>query len=37
VSHIQVRFASRSAGELCEQVTQFGAEIGPHLRRVALT
>ena len=29
--------ATRSADELCEQVTRFGAEIGPHLRRVALT
>jgi len=37
VSHIQVRFASRSADELCEQVTRFGAEIGPHLTRIALS
>jgi probable F420-dependent oxidoreductase len=37
VSHVQVRFAARSASELCEQVTRFGAEIGPHLTRVALS
>jgi probable F420-dependent oxidoreductase len=37
VSHVQVRFAARSADELCEQVTRFGAEIGPHLTRVALS
>ena len=37
VSHVQVRFAARSAGELCEQVTRFGAEIGPHLTRIALS
>jgi probable F420-dependent oxidoreductase len=36
VSHVQVRFAARSADELCEQVTRFGDEIGPHLTRVAL-
>ena len=36
VSHVQVRFAARSAAELCEQVTRFGAEIGPHLTRVPL-
>ena len=36
ISHVQVRFASRSADELCDQVTQFGEEIGPHLTRVAL-
>ena len=37
VSHVQVRFAARSADELCEQVTRFGDEIGPHLTRVALS
>ncbi len=37
VSHVQVRFAARSASELCDQVRAFGAEIGPHLTRVALT
>lgn len=37
VSHVQVRFAARSADELCEQVTRFGEEIGPHLTRVALS
>ena len=31
VSHVQVRFAARSADELCDQVRAFGAEIGPHL------
>jgi len=36
VSHVQVRFAARSADELCDQVTRFGAEIGPHLTRVPL-
>ena len=30
---MQVRFASRSADELCDQVTRFGDEIGPHLTR----
>ena len=37
ISHVQVRFASRSADELCDQVTQFGEEIGPHLTRIALS
>ena len=37
VSHVQVRFAARSADELCDQVTRFGEEIGPHLTRVALS
>ncbi|GIU88181.1 MAG: hypothetical protein KatS3mg009_2696 [Acidimicrobiia bacterium] len=37
VSHLQVRFASRSASELCDQIAAFGAEVGPHLRRVPLT
>ena len=37
VSHLQLRFASRSASELCDQVAAFGAEVGPHLtRRLAL-
>jgi probable F420-dependent oxidoreductase len=35
VSHLQLRFASRSASELCDQVAAFGAEVGPHLTRVA--
>jgi probable F420-dependent oxidoreductase len=33
VSHLQLRFASRSASELCDQVAAFGAEVGPHLTR----
>jgi hypothetical protein len=37
VSHVQVRFAARSANELCDQVTAFGEQIGPHLTRVALS
>ena len=37
VSHVQVRFAARSADELCDQVTAFGEQIGPHLTRVALS
>jgi probable F420-dependent oxidoreductase len=37
VSHLQLRFASRSASELCDQVAAFGAEVGPHLTRRALT
>jgi len=37
VSHVQVRFAARSASELCDQARAFGAEIGPHLTRIALS
>jgi len=37
VSHVQVRFAARSRDELCDQARAFGAEIGPHLTRVALS
>jgi probable F420-dependent oxidoreductase len=33
VSHLQLRFASRSADELCDQISAFGAEVGPHLER----
>jgi probable F420-dependent oxidoreductase len=33
VSHLQLRFASRSASELCDQIAAFGAEVGPHLTR----
>jgi len=33
VSHLQLRFASRSADELCEQIARFGAEVGPVLTR----
>lgn len=31
VNHLQVRFASRSAGELIGQITAFGATVGPLL------
>jgi probable F420-dependent oxidoreductase len=33
VSHLQLRFAVRSADELCDQLAAFGAEVGPHLTR----
>ncbi len=33
VSHLQVRFQSRSIDELCDQIERFGAEVGP-LQRV---
>jgi probable F420-dependent oxidoreductase len=33
VSHLQVRFQSRSITELCDQIERFGAEVGPHLTR----
>ena len=33
VSHLQVRFASRSRAEQCDQIESFGAEVGPRLRR----
>jgi probable F420-dependent oxidoreductase len=33
VSHLQLRFASRSASELSDQIAAFGAEVGPHLTR----
>jgi hypothetical protein len=31
VNHLQVRFRSRSAAELVDQVHAFGAEVGPLL------
>lgn len=31
VSHVQVRFAARSADEMVDQITAFGAEVGPLL------
>jgi probable F420-dependent oxidoreductase len=31
VSHVGVRFRTRSAGELVEQIAAFGAEVAPHL------
>ena len=33
ISHLQLRFASRSIAELCEQMGRFGDEVGPHLTR----
>jgi probable F420-dependent oxidoreductase len=33
VSHLQLRFAARSAGELCDQIARFGDDVGPHLTR----
>jgi probable F420-dependent oxidoreductase len=33
VSHLQLRFASRSADELCDQIGRFGTEVGPLLTR----
>ena len=33
VSHLQLRFASRSIEELCDQIARFGEEVGPHLTR----
>ena len=33
VSHVQIRFSSRSAIELCEQIEEFGSEVGPLLQR----
>jgi alkanesulfonate monooxygenase SsuD/methylene tetrahydromethanopterin reductase-like flavin-dependent oxidoreductase (luciferase family) len=33
VSHLQVRFPSRSADELVDQVRAFGTEVGPLLTR----
>jgi len=33
VSHLQLRFAARSADELCDQIARFGADVGPHLSR----
>jgi probable F420-dependent oxidoreductase len=31
VNHLQVRFRSRDADEACDQITRFGAEVGPLL------
>lgn len=33
ISHLQLRFASRSIDELCDQMARFGDEVGPHLTR----
>lgn len=32
-SHVQIRFVSRSANELCDQIEEFGSEVAPLLRR----
>lgn len=32
VGQVQVRFPARSATELCDQITAFGAEVAPHVR-----
>jgi hypothetical protein len=36
VSHLQLRFATRSASELCDQIAAFGEQVAPHLVRRAL-
>ena len=33
ISHLQLRFASRSIDELCDQIARFGDEVGPALTR----
>ncbi len=33
ISHLQLRFASRSIDELCDQMARFGDDVGPHLTR----
>jgi hypothetical protein len=33
VSHLQLRFASRSIDELCDQMARFGDEVAPQLTR----
>jgi probable F420-dependent oxidoreductase len=33
ISHLQLRFASRSIDELCDQMARFGDEVGPSLTR----
>jgi len=33
ISHLQLRFASRSIDELCDQMARFGDEVGPQLTR----
>jgi hypothetical protein len=32
VSHVQMRFCSRSVGELCDQLAAFSGEVAPLLR-----
>jgi probable F420-dependent oxidoreductase len=36
VAHLQLRFATRSAGEQCDQIAAFGADVAPHLTRKEL-
>jgi len=36
VSHLQVRLLARDAGEQCDQIAAFGAEVGPQLVRTPL-
>jgi probable F420-dependent oxidoreductase len=33
ISHLQLRFATRSIDELCDQIARFGDEVGPQLSR----
>jgi probable F420-dependent oxidoreductase len=33
IGHLQLRFASRSIDELCDQMARFGDDVGPHLSR----
>ena len=33
VSHLQMRFSSRSLDELCDQIAAFGEQVGPLLTR----
>jgi hypothetical protein len=33
VNQLQIRFRSRSATELCDQIDRFGAEVAPNLQR----
>jgi len=37
VSHLQLRFASRSADECCDQIAAFGRDVAPHLVRKELS
>jgi hypothetical protein len=37
VSHLQVRLLAQSRSEQCDQIAAFGADVGPHLTRVALS
>jgi hypothetical protein len=33
IGHLQLRFASRSIDELCDQMARFGDDVGPQLTR----